>query len=97
MLLNINLQKRNQTKVLQQMRKDEETGCWNWTGQISNSGYGRIMLKTEQGNITFSAHRASFALFKAPLNKDTVLMHICKNRLCINPEHMKIMNEDDNQ
>lgn len=62
--------------------------CWNWLGQISNSGYGRVMLKDEIGNKMHSAHRASYELFVEELGKDDIITQSCGNRLCVNPAHL---------
>ncbi len=82
------LKKRNQQKILIQVFKDPGSGCWQWQGQISNAGYGRIMLKTDEGNKMHSAHRASYELFIGPINNQGIITQSCKNRLCVNPEHL---------
>ena len=70
-------------------RSEEEHTCWQWNGQISHSGYGRIMLKEEHGNKMHSAHRASYELFRGTIDKDGIIVQSCGNRLCVNPDHLK--------
>lgn len=67
---------RAQERLLASIRKNADTGCWEWAGQVSNSGYGRTMLRAEDGSTQIeSAHRASYQLFV----------------LCINPDHLELL------
>ena len=84
---------RNQQKVLMNTRRQESTGCLVWTGQISNGGYGRLMVKTDDGNKTVSASRAAYQLFVGPLQEDKIVLPRCRNRLCVNPEHLELVDE----
>ncbi len=84
---------RNQQKLLMQVARGDEGECWEWRGQISNAGYGRLMLKTGDTNKMHSAHRASYELFIGPIDKDGIIVQSCKNRLCVNPEHLQQVTE----
>lgn len=86
--MQVNLKQRNQQKILMNVSKTGDEDCWEWLGQISNSGYGRIMLKDEMGNKMHSAHRASYELFIGEIGKDDIIMQSCGNRLCVNPSHL---------
>lgn len=67
---------------------NEEIGrCWAWTGSKRN-GYG------EYGGT--SAHRVSYKLFKGDIPNNLFVMHICDNRECINPDHLKLGTNQDN-
>jgi len=83
-----NLKERNQQKILMNIKKADDQACWEWLGQISHSGYGRIMLKDELGNKMHSAHRASYELFIGEIGKDDIIMQSCGNRICVNPAHL---------
>ena len=42
-----------------------------------------------------SVHRAAFELFVGGMKKDDIVVQTCGNRLCINPEHLKAVDEID--
>ena len=60
------LNSRNADRLLTSIAREPSSGCWLWRGQISNSGYGRLMIRQASGNKIESAHRASYAAFVAP-------------------------------
>lgn len=69
---------------------DADTGCWNWTGSINDLGYGRLAIGKNGEAHTFLAHRLSFALHVGlPVHDDMVIDHVCRNRRCINPDHLE--------
>lgn len=69
-----------------------DTQCWEWQGQISNSGRGRIMIQSEDGTTrTVSAEDASYLAFIGAIPPKTLVQQSCGNRLCINPEHLALM------
>jgi len=81
-----------QQRLLASVRKNTDTGCWNWAGQVSNSGYGRTMLRDAEGSTRMeSAHRASYELFIGPIPPDRQVGQSCGNRLCINPDHLVLI------
>ena len=93
--MNKELIQRNKKKLLMQVTENQQTCCWEWRGQISNSGYGRLMLKDEVGNKMYSAHRASYEIFIGPISKDGIIVQTCTNRMCVNPEHLREVDHVD--
>ena len=75
--------------------------CWPWIGSITKSGYGRTWI----GDKGYYAHRVIFNLanpgmieLRAPTNKKArgFLMHLCDNRVCCNPTHLRVANLREN-
>ena len=76
-------------RLLMSVSKDNDRGCWEWTGQISNSGYGRLKVKDGHGDLCMrSALHLSYEAFIGPVGKGMLVMQTCRNRLCINPGHL---------
>jgi hypothetical protein len=92
MLLN-STQELNRQRLLGSATIDPASGCWLWRGQISNSGYGRTMFSAAEGRGMESAHRASYLTFVGPIPDGTLVRQSCGNRLCINPEHLEVLEE----
>ncbi|MCO6414434.1 MAG: hypothetical protein J5I92_16995 [Thiogranum sp.] len=82
---------RIQERLLTSVRKNNETGCWEWAGQISNSGYGRLKIRDENGDVRMqSAEHVSYEAFIGPVPRDMLIRQSCRNRLCVNPQHLEI-------
>lgn len=62
------------------------SGCWEWTATRNHStGYGHFRLHGE----TTTAHRASYELLREPIPRDSDVDHLCRNRWCVNPDHLE--------
>ena len=81
---------RMQQRLLVYASKNNDSGCWDWTGQIANSGYGRLTVRDVHGDLCMqSAHHASYEAFVGALPEGMLVKQTCNNRLCINPEHLE--------
>ncbi len=62
------------------------TGCWHWGGRWnSGNGYGKICW---QGRHSM-AHRVVYALLIGEIPEGLILDHLCRVRVCVNPEHLE--------
>lgn len=69
-----------------------ETQCIEFRGAKSTNGYGHIGI---EGKI-YRAHRISYILFKGPIPSNLCVDHICRNRACINPDHLRLLTLKEN-
>jgi hypothetical protein len=77
----------NQTRnrFFEKVNTDENTGCWNWIGAKTSGGYGNFAIK----KVNFVAHRVSYELVNGEIPEGLHLDHLCRNRACVNPEHLE--------
>jgi hypothetical protein len=73
---------------------DEITGCWNWLGYVGKDGYGR-QFKTKD-RVSTLVHVNSFVRNKGPVPDGMEIDHVCRNRRCINPDHLRAITHKEN-
>lgn len=66
--------------------------CWEWIAGKSN-GYGYFSM---MGTMCRS-HRIAYELAKGPIPEGLEIDHICHNRACVNPEHLRPATTKQNQ
>lgn len=72
---------------------EPNSGCWIWTGRITEYGYGRFSNK----KVARQAHRASLEIsIGKRLNRMEYACHKCDVRCCVNPDHMYVGSQLDN-
>ena len=70
----------------------DDSACWVWQGQVSNSGYGRLKQKQADNTVQMvSAQLASYRAFVDPIPDGCLVKQQCGNRLCINPAHLELI------
>lgn len=65
------------------------SGCWQWTSQKTTDGYARIDMFVNGKKVSKLAHRISYREFKGEIPSGLVLDHLCRNRSCVNPDHLE--------
>lgn len=72
--------------------REQETGCWIWQKSKQPTGYGQLRV----GKKTLYAHRVAYEVFKGPIPEGLQIDHLCRNRECVNPEHLDAVSQRTN-
>lgn len=68
---------------------DASGGCWVWTASIDPNGYGKYS-ETVGGKKRYPyAHRYAYTALVGPIPEGLTIDHLCKNRKCVNPDHLE--------
>ena len=75
---------------------DKQDGCWLWTAAKHSGGYGAFNVTLNGKPRAAVAHRVSYELCVGPIPEGMLLDHICFNKLCVNPSHLRPVTSKQN-
>ena len=71
---------------------DDGSGCLIWTGCHGGQGYGWLRVDGR----AHPAHRLAYEHFIGPIPEGLTIDHLCRNRLCVNWQHLEAVTRGEN-
>jgi hypothetical protein len=76
---------------------EPNSGCWLWLGYIRNHDRSKYKYGTLRWtNKRVLAHRFAYEWYKGPIPAGKDLDHLCRNTLCVNPDHLEVVSHLEN-
>lgn len=82
-------------RFMSKFRVNPEIGCHEWTACKGKDGYGRFNTGGKHGPVV-RAHKFSYETFKGPIPDGLQIDHLCRNRICCNPDHLEAVTQQEN-
>lgn len=70
----------------------QNNSCINWPTSSNKGGYGQVYFQ----NTCMTVHRMIYLLFVGIIPNGYQIDHLCRNRACINPEHLEAVTMREN-
>ena len=80
-------------ELIEQGIFDKPWACWDWPYAKNPKGYGLVSV----GGVLVLTHRHSYAYHVGPIPTGLLIDHVCHNKGCYNPHHLRPVTGRQNQ
>jgi hypothetical protein len=84
--------KQYEEKIYTSVTCNINTKCWVWSKTITPDGYALVSIEGKSKR----AHRVSYEIFVKKIKNKMHIDHVCKNRSCVNPDHLEQVSHAEN-
>lgn len=72
------------------------SGCHEWKHRLHPSGYAYFQVYYAKKRVMEKGHRLAYTLAKGSIPEGLQIDHLCRNRACLNPDHLRAVTQREN-